>query len=209
MIIIAHRGLWKDKADANTLDSIQRAMAHGLGIELDVRDCKGELVISHDIPNPDLEYPLFNTILSLVSGYKNSGFIMVDIKSCGLSMRLEDACQNNSHFLFMGMPLTEMLDFRDRGLPFLTRQSEYEPDPVLYDEAAGVWIDLFDSDSKLVEWTSKHLNNQKLVCIVSAELNQRDHFDQWKLIRDKMPYKDDRIMLCTDCIDEAITYFWR
>ena len=46
--IIAHRGLWKKKRDQNTIKSLVKAIDSGFGVELDLRDYKNDIIISHD-----------------------------------------------------------------------------------------------------------------------------------------------------------------
>ena len=50
MEIIAHRGFWKKKVDQNTQASFKMAIEYGYGIETDIRDQNGQIVISHDLP---------------------------------------------------------------------------------------------------------------------------------------------------------------
>ena len=56
--IIAHRGLWQDtknpndKSAQNTLKAFERAFEGGFGVETDLRDFAGQIVISHDIATP-------------------------------------------------------------------------------------------------------------------------------------------------------------
>ena len=47
--IIAHRGFWLEKSEQNSLKAFKKAFENGFGVETDVRDFNGELVISHDI----------------------------------------------------------------------------------------------------------------------------------------------------------------
>ena len=49
MDILAHRGVWRISEERNSMSSIRAALDAGFGIETDVRDYKGNLVISHDI----------------------------------------------------------------------------------------------------------------------------------------------------------------
>lgn len=57
MFIIAHRGLWKHPAERNTLTAFENAFKTGFGIETDIRDCLGKIVISHGLSEGN-EVPL-------------------------------------------------------------------------------------------------------------------------------------------------------
>lgn len=48
--ILAHRGFWKEETEKNTKIAFERAFNSGFGIETDLRDIKGEIVISHNMP---------------------------------------------------------------------------------------------------------------------------------------------------------------
>ena len=54
--ILAHRGLWQNVAAKNSISSIKLALVNGFGLETDIRDLDGELVISHD-PTTILKRP--------------------------------------------------------------------------------------------------------------------------------------------------------
>ncbi len=49
--ILAHRGIWNKKLKKNSLDALTLALDMGFGIETDIRDRNGVLVISHDMAN--------------------------------------------------------------------------------------------------------------------------------------------------------------
>ncbi|EEU7820833.1 hypothetical protein ACPX04_001201 [Campylobacter upsaliensis] len=49
MQILAHRGFWREKNEQNTLASLAKAFEMGFGIETDLRDGGGNLLLSHDI----------------------------------------------------------------------------------------------------------------------------------------------------------------
>ena len=51
MEIIAHRGFWISAEEKNTQTAFLRALENGFGIETDLRDFDGTLVISHDMAN--------------------------------------------------------------------------------------------------------------------------------------------------------------
>ncbi|EHZ0305119.1 hypothetical protein K4888_001154 [Campylobacter upsaliensis] len=49
MQILAHRGFWREKKEQNSLASLAKAFEMGFGIETDLRDGGGNLLLSHDI----------------------------------------------------------------------------------------------------------------------------------------------------------------
>jgi nucleoside-diphosphate-sugar epimerase len=49
MNIISHRGFWLKDEEKNTIQAFERSFEFGFGTETDIRDYKGELVISYDM----------------------------------------------------------------------------------------------------------------------------------------------------------------
>jgi hypothetical protein len=49
--IISHRGAWLEASEKNTEIAFRRSFDRGFGVETDVRDCAGELVIAHEMPD--------------------------------------------------------------------------------------------------------------------------------------------------------------
>lgn len=81
--IIAHRGWWRTKEEQNTLVAFERAFDAGFGVELDVRDANGSLIVSHDPPIPPCEVLGFTYVLTILGDRPNT--LAVNVKSCGLA----------------------------------------------------------------------------------------------------------------------------
>lgn len=205
MILIAHRGLWQSESEKNTLTSISRALTKSVGTEIDVRDYKGHLVISHDIATKDSLK--FNTLMEKTLTIQSKPLIAVDVKASGLLSFIEQPLKRYGNYFCMGMTFTEQLEYINAGLRVFTRESEYEKNPLLYEESIGVWMDYFYNDELCMHNIELHTKNNKNVCIVSAELNGREHTSQWEMIRMLPPNIKDNIILCTDYYFEANTFF--
>lgn len=205
MILIAHRGLWQRDSEKNTLTSISRALTKSVGTEIDVRDYKGHLVISHDIATKNSLK--FNTLMEKTLAMQSKPLLAVDIKSSGLLNFIEQPLKRYGNYFCMGMAFTEQLEYINAGMRVFTRESEYEKNPLLYEDSIGVWMDYFYNDELCMRNIELHTNNKKSVCIVSAELNGREHTSQWEMIRMLPPNIKENIILCTDYYIEADTFF--
>ena len=89
MIILAHRGLWETPVDKNTRAALRRALAEGFGIETDIRDFDGRLVISHDPPRAEAMH-----LDDFLDDYVQSGglgLLALNIKADGLQPALAEA----------------------------------------------------------------------------------------------------------------------
>lgn len=207
MKILCHRGYWRKEEEKNTYEAIKKAFESGKGIESDIRDLGGRLVIAH---NPvDSSAPMAEEVFELMKEYENRYVFAINIKADGLKDMLAiqlNKYQITNYFTF-DMSVPQMLEYRKSGIKYYTRQSEYEKQPVLYDEAAGVWVDAFEEDSWITEeLIQEHQNNEKVVCIVSPDLHARANDDFWKrLINYQVDWNG--ILLCTDYPDEADNFF--
>src|ERR1700744_6344591 len=131
--ILAHRGHWLDPAERNVLAAFERAFRNGYGVELDVRDLDGELVVSHDPPGRDA-LPL-NALVAAYRAHGCAGCLAVNIKADGLEALVADALRDvpASRWFAFDMSVPDMLLYARAGLPFFTRHSDVEPVPALYD----------------------------------------------------------------------------
>ena len=112
MQIIAHRGFWFKESEKNNTKSFNRATRNNFGIETDIRDYCGELVISHDIPTSDslLLVDFIENYSRNLLDKKNPPYLALNIKSDGLYEKLRRILNENNlinYFVFdMSIPDT-------------------------------------------------------------------------------------------------------
>lgn len=204
MEILAHRGYWKSEEEKNTEIAFERAVRCGFGIETDVRDFQGKLVISHDLAD-SYSQPL-EVFLAMCRAQNIVCSVALNIKAdglCGLLKKtIEEYSQLNLFFFDMSVP--EQVFYVECGMPVYTRQSDYEKEPVLYQEASGIWMDSWKESWIRESCIEKHLEEGKAVGIISPEIHGRDPVPLWKMIR---KFKNRRILLCTDIPQKAEEYF--
>lgn len=207
--IIAHRGLWKKPDQKNSISAIEAAFEEGFGIETDIRDLNGDLVISHDIPNKGPDNVLLEDLLDLHSLMSSDLMLALNIKSDGLCEVLKNRLKNRTkNYFVFDMSVPDTLPYKDEGLNFFTRQSEYEPEPVLYHEACGVWLDEFVSPWITNDVITKHHQGGKRVAIVSPELHGRTYENEWEKYKSIISHNPElNILLCTDYPLQARSYF--
>lgn len=205
--IIAHRGFWKEEAEKNSLIAFERAIKLGVGIETDVRDYQGEIVVSHDPPDStclNLEYAMEMIGPSLLADNLS---ICLNIKADGLSARLEKLLskyQNLKYFIF-DASIPEIIQYKKRRMPFLYRLSEYEMPSQLLNYASGIWLDTFEQAP--LDKISLHnvLAYGKETFIVSPELHGYTHIELWQSLQEFQSLQD--VYLCTDEVEDAIKLF--
>lgn len=205
MKIIAHRGYWKNREEGNTLKAFEMAFQKGYGIETDIRDYKGKLVISH---NPaDENCPEFKSLLEIYVKYDMSLPLALNVKADGIQGMLKrelEAFGVRNYFMF-DMSVPEQVVYVRDGFNTFGRQSEYERNVSMYEFVEGVWMDEFSEEWMNEDDFQGHIRNNKKMGIISSEIHGNDKMRLWKII-DK--FKDcEAIMLCTDTPDEAKEYF--
>lgn len=207
MKILAHRGCWNENVKSNSPRALRSALEHGFGFESDLRDYCGELVISHNIANASCQKA--EEVFQWLREFKDQFCFAINIKADGMKDLLMEGlerCQIKNYFTF-DMSAPQMVEFRESGLTFFTRQSEVEQSPVMYEEAAGVWIDGFYGDEWITEGLlNAHILHGKTVCIVSPDLHKRSYADFWKRLA-SFDVDFDRMMLCTDYPLDAADFF--
>lgn len=205
MNILAHRGAWNTPDEKNTVQAIKRAFCNGWGVETDVRDYCGELVVSHDIASG--ESPLFTDILAEYKKLGAQSFLAINIKSDGIQKLLGKALGQYgiSNYAVFDMSIPEQVVYGKMQIPFFTRQSEIEIHPVMYKEAAGVWMDEWEESWIGKQVISEHLDKGKMVGIISPEIHGRNYEALWE---DLYKINSDRLFLCTDIPEKAAEVFY-
>lgn len=208
MKIIAHRGLWSDHKEKNTLVAFKRAFLEGFGIETDIRDHLGRIVISHNIPSG--ESLDFRYLLELYNNINPKLKLALNIKADCLQDHLKNLLieyEIENYFVF-DMSVPDGLIYIDKNFNTFTRMSEFELQPSFYNEACGVWLDEFKAHWITKTTIEHNILNNKQVCIVSPELHKREYLNEWLEYKNiAREFKEGEIMICTDYPIEARELF--
>lgn len=200
MQFLAHRGAWLARYEQNTAHALRKALLSGWGIETDIRDLNGELVVSHDMP-----YSGILTAAQFFDDYlasKTDAMLALNIKSDGLATSLNKLLEarNITRYFCFDMSVPDMLSYLRLAMPAAARLSEYEGEGPLSEAATALWVDGFNhlnlEKEQLVRW----LKQGKQVCLVSPELHGRDPSELWQQLS-RLPDEirlNANLMLCTD-----------
>ncbi len=216
MELLAHRGWWFAPTEKNTRMALERALAAGYGVETDIRDCDGELVIAHDMPrrhaDPEMQLT-FADFLELYTRFKGRPTLALNIKADGMVAPLRAALSAHgisSYFVF-DMSVPDTLAYLSAGIPVYTRRSEFETGSILDEHAPGVWLDAFETPFVPPEMIAERLAADKTVAIVSPELHRKPHLEAWHswraLYRALPEERRARLQLCTDFPSDAADFF--
>jgi hypothetical protein len=181
------------------MDAFERAFSSGYGIETDLRDDRGTLIVSHDPPRGgELRA---SELFELYRGFDDLP-LALNVKSDGLARMLPELLERHAidNYFVFDMAVPDARHHLSASLRVFTRQSEWERDPPFYERAEGVWLDAFFGQWWTLETVTEHLRNGKAVAVVSPELHGRDPKPVWselaKLARCAGPRP--RVLLCTD-----------
>ena len=206
MQLLAHRGLWNQPEEKNSLQALSASFDIGIGIETDIRDCDGTLVVSHDPPRASGALQL-EVLLQTYVKYPTRPILALNIKADGLQAPLMAALQQHGidHYFVFDMSVPDTLGYQRLQMPFAVRISEYESSNLLAQSAAWIWLDSFHGewfDNELIEsW----LEQGKRVAVVSPELHRRSHLPLWQKL--KSLHDQPQVYLCTDLVVEAKEFF--
>ena len=196
--VLAHRGCWHQRDERNTLTALTKGLAQNYGIETDVRDMGGTLVISHDPPGAK-SLPL-ESLFAEYSRMQVSSYLALNIKCDGLAeslSRLLEQYDIRRYFVF-DMSIPDTLSYLRRGLRVFARQSEIESHISLYEECQGVWLDAFHHDWYSEDTLIQHIDNGKQIAVVSPELHGRSPEKVWRLVQNLPEEYARNTLICTD-----------
>ena len=195
--ILCHRGLWDSPLEGNSLESILRAISEGFGVEFDVRDSFGEVVIAHDPPVEEFRPPTLTMLLEKLAKIEADSNMAINMKSDGLEPLIHSI--SVPHFFF-DMSFPDQLSYQKAKRRLAIRVSEYEPlfASSLSSRADVIWIDAFQSDWYLEENVFERLLQEEATKVfVSPELHGRNYEGVWSALRPLFLSRND-IMICTD-----------
>lgn len=210
MEILAHRGWWTSREDQNSLDALTRALSAGFGIETDIRDCAGHLVICHDMPTAPLLS--VDALLDRHADIPQAGTLALNVKADGLAGPLVAALQERgiSNYFVFDMSVPDTLHYLKAGAPVFTRRSEFETGSALDQQAVGLWLDAFSTP--FVPLSDIHYAEDlgKSIALVSPELHRKKHPGAWRTWSEAMASRrnsDSKWMVCTDFPKQADDFF--
>jgi glycerophosphoryl diester phosphodiesterase len=208
VIVLAHRGWWLDPSEKNSRQALVRAFEAGYGVETDLRDLEGRVVVSHDPPAGDGHMTL-PELLELYKSYGEPGALALNIKADGLQRALAEALEATeiSNYFVFDMSVPDGLGYLRQGLTAFTRSSEYETAPAFLDRAAGVWVDAFETDWVDADDLRELSAGGRALALVSPELHGRPHQAVWSKWQKVAGAAQGVLMICTDHPEAADATF--
>lgn len=227
--IIDHRTAWCDSFNGmgdsslqGTLQGAKKSFSINHGVEMDVRDCNGKVVVTQVLPTGG--ELLFEDILKEYKQLGCTGILAIDVKSAWIQReikRLFDEYEIENYFCF-GLSIPEVLGYKNIGANYYLRDSEYESvdkSSALYTSAAGIWIDQFEptNPTRVTAKLLKHyLSDGKQVAITSPDLHlwgrEKDTLLKcWGVYKQALSEMTEdeksRVSLCTNFPKQARDFF--
>ena len=199
--ILSHRGLRHDLAgNPNSQEAVADSVKWGYGVEVDIRESSGELVLQHDAGKSGESWVNCLEALS-----RADTPIAINVKEDGLIPLLGETINVLHSAVFFDMSWPETLQYVRAGLPVMLRTSEWEPlDLQVYSRLripVRLLVDGFDSDWWL---TDANVNRACLsgdVMVISPEIHGRDPWAVWAWGRSQIS-AGRPVYFCTDAPDE-------
>lgn len=208
MRILSHRGFWLKPAEKNTPAAFERSFRSGFGTETDIRDLDGSLMVAHDPPRRGAMTA--EDMLAMHAVIDPSLPLALNVKADGLqamTSALVERFALTGAFVF-DMSIPDMLQWLNTDVAVFTRLSDVEPEPLLADRCAGIWLDAFHADWWDASTLQRQLGAGRRICVVSPELHRRDHRPVWdRLAAAADVVATDDVMLCTDFPRAAKEFF--
>jgi hypothetical protein len=191
------------------MEALLMALRNGFGVETDIRDCLGQVIVEHDPPLDRLERLELDRLLSCFQEYASPcQTVALNVKSDGLLSLIRpdtlSAMRSSTNMFFFDMSIPETLRYSNAGVPFAQRLSEYEhPDEVgdipWPTEPSAYWVDGFHSDWFLEKdgWLLKKMSEKAPVVVVSSELHGRDNSSLVECFQESLK-EFPEIYICTD-----------
>ena len=156
MIIIKHRVI------------SHKEIEDELGLEIDIRDYNGEIVLSHDLP--DEQSIKFQDFLKYV---RKNNFLAINVKSVEIESKLKKVLSESqiSNYFTFDWPIPSLRKALSYDLKCAFRLSEYEKD--VFPNCNWVWIDSFHEIWYDVDFLISLKKSGTKLALVSPELHDR------------------------------------
>tara|TARA_Y100001968_G_scaffold333391_1_gene395969 strand:+ start:1432 stop:2088 length:657 start_codon:yes stop_codon:yes gene_type:complete len=210
--LISHRGYWQKTDEKNTMIAFSRSLINNYGIETDLRDRNGEIIISHDI-EVDKNLLYFKEFLKLYKNSRKNLPLFLNIKSDGLLTVIKKNLElyNISNYYLFDMSAPETKQYaEDPTINFVTRISDIEKYPLFINESKGFWIDSLYADYQEFNYLDSFLNTKYIFCFVSPELHNRSEIEFWIMLKKWIKSRkisSAKVLLCTDKPKDAFLFF--
>jgi glycerophosphoryl diester phosphodiesterase len=202
--IICHRGYWKKTSDQNSLPSCLLGLDKFDGIEIDLKNNRGEIVLSHD-PLAPKQRPI---ALRDIFAKNTKGFYALNIKEDGLGPGLKDLISRYgiSNYMCFDLSSPEEVKYRSLGLTAFKRFGDHDPLPKAI--KSGIVVDVFNEQkySSIINQLPSISKNYPLF-FISPELHHHPVEKTWTKIKKLIQSKNYQAYLCTDLPQEAAVFF--
>ncbi len=205
MQILSHRGYWLIPEEKNQEIAFRRSFDMNYGTETDLRDSGSKIVISHDKPRGD--EMTFEELLQIMDS--RNLMLALNIKADGLIDDILSILKiyNHTNYFTFDMSIPDMIFQIKKNANVFAPLSDIVFTPILLEQSTGIWLDCFKSIWYTNELIEDFIDCGKEVCIVSNDLHNREHLEHWQLLKQNKFINSDKLLICTDKLEEAIKFF--
>ena len=203
MNIICHRGYWKKKKEQNHLKACLEGLEHFQGIEIDLKNKNGKIVLSHDPLEKGQNYIKLEDCFSKHPG----GFYALNIKEDGLSDELAKLIQKYKikNYMCFDLSTPESIQYKNKKLIVYDRMGDQ--DPQMNYKTGGIVVDIFSLKNMNQIFKQIETIKKKHLFFISPELHQLSHRPFWNRLKAIEARNANNFSLCTDYPEEANAFF--
>ena len=154
----------------------QACASSGFGIETDIRDHDGQVVLSHDVPlHDDRDLVSYSDLLEMLEDADERSSCALNVKSDGLLNIIQDVPHGTRdtcrQLFYFDMSIPETVQYLKRSLRVFTRVSEFEAPVFPQSQITGIWLDAFGDEFDQAREARRLLDQGYIVAMVSPELH--------------------------------------
>lgn len=204
MKIICHRGFWSKRSQQNSLKACLDGAKNFDGIEVDLKNQNGKIVLSHD---PITKNSQTISLSELFKKTPNT-FFALNIKEDGLGPELRKLISKHKidNYMCFDLSFPESLQFNKEQLRVFSRIGDLEQRPTKCPKA--LVVDVFNQTKySHVLRSLQALERPHELFFISPELHGHPVETNWLKIKNFLGQSNHSGYLCTDLAASASQFF--
>lgn len=203
MNIICHRGQWEKKVHQNSLKACLKGIEGHQGIEIDLKNLNGDIVLSHDPLKMNQKAIKLETLFKKCP----KTFFALNIKEDGLAPTLKKLLKKYKikNYMCFDLSRPEELNYQALKLAVFKRFGDKDPKPANLE--SGLVVDIFDQACLPDIFRTLKRSSSGPLFFISPELHGQPELAFWNKLKDLSQKTSQKLYLCTDFPDEALIFF--
>jgi glycerophosphoryl diester phosphodiesterase len=196
--VCAHRGLWSQKREQNSINSLMVAQSKGYALEIDLHLYKNKLWVTHDGPLKD---PFAYLLSELMPKIAEGTFVFWDLKGAHDPLLLESFFKDRKNYYLNNLDPKTQKKCKKLGLQCLNSINE-KTQKIPQKHQDFLLID-FQGKESLMNYLTEFNPISSLEFFISREIfNEKPNY-LWDELRTR---KNSNLFICTDHCESLSEY---